>query len=488
MPIIPFGEMLPDQAAYQNPGVLVARNVLPYASGYLPMQEFASQTTALTARPRGAIAARSQAGTAYQYAGDAGKLYENVSGTWTDRSKLGGYSTGTGEHWEFVQWKNKVLATNYSDNPQQITFGDAAFADLTSDFKARHITAIRDFVVFANTLDGVDGAVPGRVRWSAFNNETDYTVSPSTLSDYQDLKVGANERILGGEFGVILQTNSTWRMTWTGAPTVFQFDEVLPGIGLIAPGAAVRFGDTVYFLSERGFIALQAGSQATPIGANKIDRTVLADLDTGHLDRINAVADPTGQRVFWAYPGQGNVGGRPNKIMAFDTALGRWSEIEAETELLWRATGDATTLENLDSISASLDDLPASLDSKLWQGGAAQLAAFDDAYKSGFFSGSAMAARIETKEFEIHAGHRTRLNAFRSLVEGGTVTAQVGTRNRQADAVSWGASLSQSASGRFTTRANARYHRFGFDLTGDWTQAIGMQIEPTEAKKGECRG
>lgn len=488
MPIIPHGEWLPDQAAYQNPGVTVATNVLPSASGYVPMPTLVADTTALTARPRGAIAGRSTAGVATQYAGDETKLYQNASGTWTDRSPSGLVATGAGERWEFVQWKNKILATNFSDVPQQITFGDMAFEDLTTDFQSRHIAVIGDFVVHGNTFDGTDGNVPSRLRWSAFNDETDYTVSASTLSDFRDLKTAAIERVLGGSFGVILQGNSTWRMDFAGAPTAFETAEVLPGIGTIAPGAAVRFGDNVYFLSERGFIALLAGTQATPIGANKVDRTILADLDTGNLDRISAIADPTGQRVLWAYPGQGNVGGRPNKIAVFDTTLGRWSAIELDVELLWRASGTATDLEDLDDVQASIDDLSSSLDSKIWQGGVAQFAAFDSDFKSGFFSGPAMAATIETKEFEIHAGHRTRLNAFRPLVEGGTVKAQIGARDRQSDAVSFGPVLTQSASGRFTKRSNARYHRFRFSLTGDWTQAIGAQIVPKEAPRGERRG
>src|SRR5690606_21470558 len=227
-------------------------NVLPSASGYVPMPSLVVDTTALDARPRGAIAGRSTAGVAAQYAGDKTKLYENVSGTWTDRTPDGLTATGDGERWEFVQWKTKSLATNFSDVPQSISFGDEAFAALTTAFQARHIAVIRDFVVFGNTFDGDDGNVPSRVRWSAFNDETDYTVSASTLSDFQDLKTAAVERVLGGEFGIILQSDSTWRMSFVGAPTAFEFDEVLPGIGTIAPGAAVRFGDSVFFLSSRG--------------------------------------------------------------------------------------------------------------------------------------------------------------------------------------------------------------------------------------------
>jgi hypothetical protein len=486
MPVFPFGEWLPDQAAYRNAGVTVATNVLPSASGYLPVPGFVATTNALDTRPRGAIRARDTDGNAFEFAGDALRLYQDVGDVWTDRSKTGGYATG--ERWEFLAWKNKILATNFSDSPQQITFGAAAFSDLTTAFRARHIAAIRDFVVVGNTFDATDGGVPSRVRWSAFNNETDWTVSPATLSDFQDLKVGGVERILGGEFGVVFQADSVWRMTFVGAPVVFQFDEVLPGIGTIAPGAVVRDGATAYFLSSRGFFALVNGSQATPIGANKVDRFVLDDLDVNFLDRISATVDPGSHRVLWAYPGAGNVNGRPNRIVVYDPSLDRWSLIEQELELIWSSGGTATTLEQLDSVSASIDDLETSLDSQMWSGSGRLLAAFNAAFENGNFGGDPMAATIESQEVEIHSGARARLNAFRPLVEGGAVTAQVGTRNRQSDPVTFGAVLSQRASGRFTTRANARYHRVRLNLSGAWERAIGIQIERDEAKRGGRRG
>src|SRR3546814_10809604 len=116
-----------------------------------------------------------------------------------------------------------------------------------------------------------------------------------------DLNTDAVQRVFGGEFGVVLQRNTVTRMTFVGAPVVFQFDQVLPGIGAIAPGACAQDGDVVYFLSRRGFIALVNGTQPNPIGANKVDSTVLADLDENHLHRMSAVADPATHRVFWCY-------------------------------------------------------------------------------------------------------------------------------------------------------------------------------------------
>lgn len=602
MPVIPFREWLPDQPDFGNPGATVATNVLPSANGYLPINTLSPSTDALDARARAAIQVRDKDLVTYQFAGDAGKLYQNIDNIWTDVSVGGGYSTATEEVWEFTPWKNKLLATNFTDNPQQITLGGSAFSNLTTAFKARHITAIRDFVVVANTDDSTDNEVPDRVRWSAFNDETDWTVSASTLSDYQDLKNAAIERIFGGEFGVIFQRNTIWRMTFVGAPTVFQFDEVLPGIGIISQGAAAQDGDTVYFLSNRGFFKIVNGSQVTPIGAEKVDRFVLGDINPDLLYRISAAVDPRSSRVFWAYPSL-DSSSDPDKIVCYDPITDRWSLIEEDVQLIWArgftgvtldsidgsgspelvtnggfdadsdwtkgtgwtiATGvascdgtqiadsdlsQAVTLTNswahlveftvdnhsagtvtpvvggtagtsrnsdgtyseiittstadtviiradsdfvgdIDNVSAktaSIDDLSVSLDSSRWIGGPLLLGAFDTDNKAGFFDGDVMAGVIETQELELSAGQTTLLNAFRPLVDGGTVTAQVGTRDRQSDVYSYGSVLSLSSSGRFTCRENARFHRIRLNLSSLWTHAIGIQINPHEAKRSGFR-
>jgi hypothetical protein len=491
MPSLPFGELAPDRVDL-DPGMIDVRNAVPGPSGYLPFRELVIATNALGNRPRGAIQANDQSSTVFQYAGDSTKLYQNVAGVWTDKSKVGGYTTGTGESWEFLAWKNKMLAVNYSDAPQSITFGGGSFADLTAALRARHICAVRDFVVMANTFDGVDGDVPSRVRWSAFNDETSWTVSASTLSDYQDLKVNKIQRIFGGEYGIIFQQDRVWRMLFVGAPVVFQFDEVLSGVGLIAPGAAVQDGETIYFLSGKGFFALESGTRATPIGAGRVDDFVRNDLDQSNLSRISSIADPSSKRVFWAYPGAGNVSGRPNRILVYDRAQDRWSIIDQELELLWAAGGTAITLDAAASTGDPLDiDDPAadiSFDDPRWVGGAPFLAAFDSTFASGSFSGSTREATFKTKEYALADGARTQLNGFRSLVQGGSVTAYVGTRNSLFEDVSFSDALTPRAEDRFTSRENARYHRFWLQVSGEWQHAIGIEIGRYDLRSGGMRG
>jgi len=489
MAAIALKEWIPDAAVLGNPGAPVITNAIPALNSYQPMPRLVANTDALGARPRGAIEAVDKDGNVFQYAGDVDTLYQLSGTSWGDVSIAGGYSTGTEEVWEFTRWKEKILATNFSDSPQQITFGGTNFSDLTTALRGRHIAVVRDFVVFGNTFDASDGIVRDRVRWSAFNDETDYTVDPSTGADFRNLKSGGGiQRVIGGEYGVIVSERSTFRMTFTGAPTWFQIDETVPGIGAFAPGAVTTLGDRVYMLSEHGFIEIAGGASHRFIGAGKVDKFVRADIDQNNLHRMSAVADPRSGRVFWAYPGAGNTDGRPNKIVLYDVTLNKWGYIEQDVELIWRSGGVGTTLEQLDSVSSSIDTLGVSLDSSQWKGGAPQLSGFDSSFQNGNFSGAAMDATVETREVEFFSGHQSFVNGFIPLVDGGTVTGQIGARKRLNDEATFGSALSLRPSGRFTGRKKARYHRFRLNISGTWTDVMGIQVDREDVRRAGRRG
>lgn len=493
MPVIPFIEWTPDSADLGSSAVIIT-NALPGREGYKPFNSLSVITAALNMRPRGAIEAFDINNVSYQYVGTADAIYELDADnlTWTNTTNISGaYTTAASEAWEFARWENKILATNFSDSPQSITMGAANFANLTTDFKARHISVVRDFVVVGNTTDSTDGNRPNRIRWSALGDETSWTVSASTLSDFRDLTTGGPvQKILGGEVGIVVSQRAVFRMSFVGAPAVFQIDEILPDVGAICPGSVTRLGDNVYFISEQGFVELTGGGTGVNyIGAGKVDKFFSDDIDPTYLDRVSCIADPTGNRIAWAYPGTANSEGVPNKIIIYDRTFLKWSIIEQDVELLLRSRGIGVTLDELDTIGyPDLDAIDVSLDSPLFKRAATQMAAFNTDFKLGFFRGLYKSATIETRESEIYSGANTFLTAFRPLVDRGAVTAEVGTRRRLSDEVQWSAPINQSSSGKFTLRSNDRYHRFRLTITGNnWEDALGVQVDPADAKRGGGR-
>jgi len=478
--IIPFGDYTPDLPKLGNPGATTAKNIIPGKVGYIQLNGLSAYSSALTAYCRGAFSAVSSAGAVSSYSGDASKLYRLVGTTQTDSSKVGGYSCATDSYWEFAKWGDTCIATNFDDAIQVVTLGGTTFADLAASApKARHIAVVRDFVMVGNTYDASDGNVPNRVRWSALNDSTDWTVSPTTQSDYQDLQGNGGwvQAIIGGERAVIFQERSIWLATYVGSPVVFNFDQIEDARGALCPRGVIQVGGIIYYIADDGFYAI-SGGQSVPIGFGKVDRTFLADLNDEYLHRVTAAALPSEKVVMWSYPGSGSVDGTPNKIIMYNWASQRWSTAELSHDLLFRSMSVGTTLEELDAISADLDALAFPLDSKVWMGGKLQLSAFDTDHKQAYFTGTALDATIETGEFQPEGmeGQRTEITRVIPIVDGGTHSVQMGTRETQAGTISWGSDTPENSSGECPVRSNSRFHRVRVNITGGFTDATGVAV------------
>lgn len=476
--IVEFGEWLPDYPDYANPGAITAKNVYPFANGYKQVNALTESSNALTARCQGAYSCRDQDGNTYNFAGDATKLYSLDSGTFTDASRLvgGAYGTISTEAWEFTRYGQLVVATNWTDNPQSITLGGANFAVLTTALKARHVATVDaggGFIFFGNTYDGTDGNVPHRVRWSAENGPTDYTYSVSTGADYQDLPDdGWVQRIIGGEWGTVFQEYAINRFTYTGASDRFQRDKV-ESRGTPAPGSVVRLGTTIFYLSHDGFYQFD-GQTSTPIGKNKVDKWFYTDLDDALISRVSAVVDPFNSLVIWAYPGVGNSG-NCSKLLFYNWSTQRWSYAEMTTEILTVGLSSGYTLDSLDALG-TLDSLVESLDSRSYTGGSTILNAFSSSHKIAELSGAALTATIDSKEAQLTDGGRSMLRAIKTLVDGGTHAVKVAIRNNLADTETWSDYVPQAPSGRFATRQSGRYHRIRVEISGGFTDALGVDL------------
>lgn len=478
--MIEFGEWLPDQPRLRNPGCPVVKNVLPHSRGYIPFPATQTYSSALNGFCYGATYARDKNNNVVVYAGSATKLESLSTGGWTDVTRLSGGAYATTERWEFVQFGEDIIATNFVDDIQSITMGGANFAALGgTPPKARHITTARNFVLLGNLNDSGDGLVPRRVQWCALNDPTDWTASAVTQSDSEDLSNAGGwiHRLVGREHVLVYQERAITRMDYVGTPAVWSFDEIEPSLGLLAPGALVNVGQTDFFLSERGFQMLQSGARAEPIGVDRVDRFVLDDIDYSALNRITSGLDLRSHRLFWCYPGAGNNGGTPNKIVVYDYGINRWSYAEIDIQAILSAATPAYTLEELDSVSASLDALAVSLDSPAWQGGTPQLAFFDTSHQLGFFSGSPLTGSIETAEHELTPGARSLLTATRPLIDGGSTTVAIGSRNLQSSSIDWLPADSMRTTGRTTRRKNARYHTLRVAPSSSWTYAQGIDVD-----------
>src|SRR5713101_8264847 len=101
MAIEPFGEWLPDQPDFGNPGAKTIKNVIPLTKqSYGPMPTPQVYSGALTARCQGSYSFLDAGEAVHIFAGDATKLYHLTAGSapsFTDVSRLAGgaYATGS---------------------------------------------------------------------------------------------------------------------------------------------------------------------------------------------------------------------------------------------------------------------------------------------------------------------------------------------------------------------------------------------------------
>ena len=117
------------------------------------------------------------------------------------------------------------------------------------------------------------------------------------------------------------------------------------------------------------------------------------------------------------------------------------------------------------------------------------LAGFYTDHKYGPFSGSNVAAQIDTQEFQPVPGRRARVMAARPLVDGGSPTLAVGTRRTQQDSVTWTTARSMTNDGRVPLRAEGRYLRFrtAMPAASTYTWLQGVDIEDGDIVPGGKR-
>lgn len=478
-----FGEYLPDLPDLANPGITEAKNVIPSGSTYLQMPSIEVYSNALNERCQGIFSGRDNDGNAYTFAGDDTDLYRLLTTALWDEisSSTGAYSCASDERWQWAQYGERAIAFNLADYPQSYVMGTSTvFGNLTTDLKAKTGAQVRDFLMVGNTWDGTDGNIPHRIRWSAIGDPTDFTVSATNQSDYQDLDAsgGKVQKVVGGEYAAAFQESAIYRITYTGSETIFDFDRVEEKRGTPAPGSVIKYGDLIAFLSDDGFYVFD-GNNSAPISHNKISRTFYADLNTDYMDRIDSVVDYEKQIIIWSYPSINSGSGECDKLIMYNYApnsLTKWTWAEISSQALGNVITGGYTLEQLDNVDNNLDTITPSLDSRYWQANNELIGVFNSDNKLATLSGSGMDAILESTELD-HKGTRTRISKLRPLIDGaGTVTLQIGTRSRLQDSISWDPEVSIQTSGNAACRATGLYHRVRANITGGFDTAQGVEV------------
>lgn len=474
-----FGEWLPDQPGVA--GALVdAKNVIPQQVGYGPISSPSEWSNAASEVLNAVVAAAAPSEAVTVFAGGDTKLFKlGTNLNLTDVSKSGGYTTPSDQKWRFTQFGNRVIAANGGDRLQGYLMGSStAFADLgVAAPKSRYITTVRDFVV-AGFNNGTT-IYPNRVEWCALGDETDWTPSTTTQSDYQDIPDGGHVKgLTGGEYGIVFMDRAVVRMSYVGSPLVFQFDTISRGLGCLEPNSIIQYGGSSFFLSDDGFYVTN-GQEVKSISVEKVDRWFFALADISQLSTMSAAVDPLKNLVIWAF----KTVDQTTALLIYNFNLSKWSYAIANVDTIASSTAITTTsssgltLEQLDAYG-SLDSLPASLDSfgytvtsNLLTGTLGQ--------KIVAFSGSALTANIVTPDLALN-DMPSVMTLVRPVIEGGSCSVQVNSRrrlNQQTDFT--GDTYTANTDNRIGLRSAGTYHRVKAIPTGVWSAAVGLDVTLT---------
>ena len=482
---IPFGEWLPDQPEYLNPGANTANNVYFAAQSYKRFPSLVPYSSNNMGKDsRGAGSFRDNSNTVFNFVGTNTDIFQLDGGSFTSRK---GSLTGTNtDYWTFTQFGNYVIASNGVDAPQYYLMGTSTnFANLSAIGTAGTVPifrvsgVVRDFLVTGNHSNASN-----KIQWSGINDITVWEAG-NKQSDSQELPGSGGEivHITSGEIGYVFRQNQIIRMDYVGGATVFRLSVISPNRGAVYGRTVCQDNRRVFFYADDGFFEVN-GDQVIAIGAEKVNRFFDLDLNKAFSDRICAAVDPFNQLALWLYPSKNdtaNTTGICDKILIYNYATQKWSTADASASTIFSQFVGAYTVELMDIISENLDNINIALDTDFWSGGQLLLGAIDNNYKAAIFSGTENEGTIETRELELFPGHRSSITNVRPIVDA-TSTVTVKSRERLADTPTESSVSTMTDSGDNPVRESGRYFRFKITTPSGsvWTHAQGVDIVATK--------
>jgi hypothetical protein len=382
------------------------------------------------------------------------------------------YVTPQNQRWRFTQFGNVIIAANGGNRLQGFNINTSStFQDLASDApQSRYVTVIRDFVVSGYVNSST--VYPNRVQWSALGDESNWANSATTQADFQDIPDGGSVvGITGGEFGLVFLERSIHRMSYVGSPLVFQFDNISRNLGCYEANSIVQYGGTSFFLSDDGFYACD-GQQIIPIGNEKVNRYFFDNADQGLLYKMSAAVEPAKKLVVWAYAS--NDSSSVDKLLIYNYQTNKWTSGTTNVNYVATSSTPSFTLEGLD-IFGSLDVISTSLDSRVWLGINNEFAGVRGT-KIITFSGSNTTAYIETKDIEL-PGITSAITMAKPIVDNGSGSIALISRRLLTESTVFGSQTAADSENRVSIRGVGRYHRLQLTPTGNWTSAVGIDID-----------
>lgn len=478
--MMPFGAWRPDMGTYRNDGNLVmAKNVLLEGTDYVPFKSLSEQTDALPSDVIGGARFQTPRGAQYIFAGTKTKLYLLTgSNTWSDVSGTTYSSSAT--DWRFDIYDEVVLATNFENVIQRYdTTVGGTFANLAgSPPRCRDIAVSNSFLLAFNLVDsGTDRYT--RLRWSAQGIITDWSTTSlgAGFNDVREDVGGTGQRVIAlNDYAVLFFTDAIYRVEYIAQPASFGLRPLPRGRGTLAPNSIVRDGNIIYYYGIDGFYAFD-GTNSVSIGNNKIDKYFYDLVDFGKLKNIQGANDPISKNIFWSFVSVASPNGYPDMILSYNTITQEWTLIQYPVRFLLSSYTTSQTLETLETLYGSIDNITGSLDDAVYAGGLRVFGGFSANNKYGTFSGSSLEGELHTEDFRLNPTGRSHLNGIH-VISDAVVMVAAKYRNLQTETQTQTAFNSiNTVTENINFNLIARYTQFVIKLSGNWKRAKGFMID-----------
>jgi len=454
-------------------------SIIPYQSG---MEAAPSQVdagyTALAAAGIYAASYTKLDSSNRTFVATADRIYELVSGSWTDRS-AGGTAYTTTASWTSTQFGDATIFAGGTANTLQASTS-GAFAAISGAPRAKVVFAVvtgsGGFVVAANTDTNKD-----EWRCSGLNDHTTWTASTATQANSGRLLGNDESEITSGcEFGdaaLIFKKRELFVGRYTGNPDTFTFGSVPGGAGCVGPNAfCVVPGVGVFFVGPDQFWMFD-GARPIPLADNQLRQWFYTYSNANERDNIRVVFEAIKNRI-WVFYASSNSTGALDEYLVYHLVSKQWGKGSMTIEAPLIFIQPSITMDN---VTGTMDDasLP-DMDAGYWDPSERYLAVINSSHKLATLTGTPGASWFITEDFgdEERASHLMQMRLRYETVPS-SATATGYTLDEAGDSATLIGAVSASdtpagAMNKFDMRQCAKFHRVRFDFTGN-VRVIGKQ-------------
>lgn len=479
---LPFPPFEPDRTPFVAGASPLVINCLPVADGWGPLQQFVAVSQALPSAPKGAIGVRTSTGTYKIFAATTTALYQLDTSdySWDDVTRLAGgaYACPPTDNWSFATFGTSLIATQITDDPQYIDINSGTnFAVLPgSPPKAKYVGSAGDFVLLAHTATS-----PLQIRTSALGAADFWTIGlrlsgDQTLPDGEDIS-----GLFSGETGCLIAQRKKIRQLSVTQDANYPFVITIanPSRGIIAPLSMTGIGPDIFaYLSSDGFCMGVAGK---PIGAERVDRWFFDTIDQAQVQDVKGATDPYNKQFLW----QATKPDTTKFIIGYNWSIDRWFYSDQSTTHLADLVTPSVSWDGSSALFATWDDATVAWDSRLLVGGAPTFGGFDSSYRLGFFTGTPMAAQLDTGRLQLAPGRRSFIRGARIITDCANHTLKIGHTDTHGAAITLGNSITPNTSGVCNDISSGLLHQFRMNVAAGetWTHIDG--IEPDGGPEGQ---